>query len=105
MLHYGISGHFQALANVLKRRIKSVSPEKKSKKNKKQKVGVAGFDSLRNAYIYFFYESDGFQQKTTHLSVHFLRDTDIEDPGGCLDTALKFLTAKFVYSKLSLSLC
>ena len=28
MLHYGISGHFQALANVLKRRIKSVSPEK-----------------------------------------------------------------------------
>ena len=26
MLHYGISGHFQALANVLKRRIKSVSP-------------------------------------------------------------------------------
>ena len=31
MLHYGISGHFQALANVLKRRIKSVSPEKKKK--------------------------------------------------------------------------
>ena len=28
MLHYGISRHFQALANVLKRRIKSVSPEK-----------------------------------------------------------------------------
>ena len=27
MLHYGISGHFQALANVLKRRIKSVSPD------------------------------------------------------------------------------
>ena len=26
---FGISGHFQALANVLKRRIKSVSPEKK----------------------------------------------------------------------------
>ena len=32
MLHYGISGHFQALANVLKRRIKSVSPEKKVNK-------------------------------------------------------------------------
>ena len=28
MLDYGISGHFQALANILKRRIKSVSPEK-----------------------------------------------------------------------------
>ena len=27
MLHFGISGHFQALANVLKRRMKSVSPE------------------------------------------------------------------------------
>ena len=25
MLHYGISGHFQALANVLKRRIKSAA--------------------------------------------------------------------------------
>ena len=32
MLHYGISGHFQAVANVLKRRIKSVSPEKKINK-------------------------------------------------------------------------
>ena len=32
MLHYGISGHFQALANVLKRRIKSVSPERKISK-------------------------------------------------------------------------
>ena len=29
MLHYGISGNFQALANVLRRCIKSVSPEKK----------------------------------------------------------------------------
>ena len=53
MIHYGISGHLQALANVLKRRIKSVSPEKKKKKT--QKVGVAGFDSLRNVCIYFFY--------------------------------------------------
>ena len=32
MLHYGISGHFQALANVLKRSIKSVSPGKKINK-------------------------------------------------------------------------
>ena len=34
MLHYGISGNFQALANVLRRCIKSVSPEKKNKINK-----------------------------------------------------------------------
>ena len=52
MLHYGISGHFQALAYVLTRHIKSVS---RKKKKKTQKVGVAGFDSLRNVYIYFFY--------------------------------------------------
>ena len=32
MLHYGISGHFQALANLLKRSIKSVSPGKKINK-------------------------------------------------------------------------
>ena len=51
MIHYGISGHLQALANVLKRRIKSVSPEKK----KTQKVGVAGFDSLRYVDIYIFF--------------------------------------------------
>ena len=49
MLHFGISGHFQALANVLKRRMKSVSPE-----------GVAGFDSLRNVTV--------SSRKTAHLS-------------------------------------
>ena len=32
MLHYGISRHFQALANVLKRSVKSVSPGKKINK-------------------------------------------------------------------------
>ena len=32
MLHYGNSGHSQALANVLRRRIKSVSPETKKQK-------------------------------------------------------------------------
>ena len=52
MLHYGISGHFQALANVLKGRIKSVSPEyKNTTHTHTQKVGVAGFDSLRNVYV------------------------------------------------------
>ena len=46
-------------------------------------------------------------RKTAHLSSAFLRfsqNTDIEGPDGCLDTALKFLTAKIVYSTLSLSL-
>ena len=64
MLHDGISGHFQALAYVLKRRIKSVFPEKK----KTQKVGVAGFDSLRNVYIYFFTKVTVSSRKTAHLS-------------------------------------
>ena len=49
MLRYGISGHLQAFANVLKRHIKSVSPKKKEI----QKVGAVGFDSIRN--VYFFY--------------------------------------------------
>ena len=43
-----------------------------------------------------------------HLSAAFLRlsrNTDIKGPDGCLDTALKFLTAKIVYSSLTLSLC
>ena len=47
-------------------------------------------------------------RKTAHLSsalLRFSRNTDIEGPDGCLDTALKFLTAKNVYSTLSLSLC
>ena len=47
MLRYGVSRHLQALANVLKRRIKSVSLEKKQKQINKQKIkgGAAGFDS------------------------------------------------------------
>ena len=53
MLHYGISGYFQALANFLNDASKSVSPEKKIKKET-QKVSVAGFDSLRNVYIYIY---------------------------------------------------
>ena len=43
-----------------------------------------------------------------HLSSALLRlsrNTDIEGPDGCLDTTLKFLTAKIVYSTLTLSLC
>ena len=49
MLRYGISGHLQAFANVLKRHIKSVSPKKKEI----QKVGAVGFDSIRNVYFFF----------------------------------------------------
>ena len=55
MLHYGISGHFQALANVLKRRLKKCLSRKKKRKKETQKVSVAGFDSLRNVYIYIFF--------------------------------------------------
>ena len=52
-----------------------------------------GFDSLRNVCIYIFYLSDGFQQKNSTSLLHFSRNTDIKDPDGCLDTAVKFLTA------------
>ena len=90
MLPSGISGHLQALANVLKRRVKSVSSEKTH-----SPVGAAGFDWLRN--VYFFYQSDGITQKNGTSFLHFSRNTDIEGPDGCLDTALEFLTAKFVY--------
>ena len=44
-------------------------------------------------------------RKNSTSFLHFSRNTDIGGPDGCLDTALKFLTATFVYSKLSLSLC
>ena len=49
--------------------------------------------------------------RKSHLShlttsfLHFSQNTDIKGPDGCLNTALKFLPAKFVYSELSLSLC
>ena len=65
-----------------------------------------GFDSLRN--VYFFTKVTVSNRKTAHLSSAFLRfsrNTDIEGPGRCFDTALKFLTAKIVYSTLSLSVC
>ena len=86
--------------------------QQQQKKTKKQKVGAVGFDSLRNVYIYtyifFFTKVTVSNRKTAHLSsafLHFSRNTDIEGPDGCLDIALKFLTAKIVYSTLSLSLC
>ena len=50
MLRSGISGHLPALANVLKRRIKSVAPENKKQNKTKhththtQEVGAVGFD-------------------------------------------------------------
>ena len=73
---------------------------------RKKKVGAVGFDSLRD--LYFFTKVTVSNRKTAHLSSAFLRfsrNTDIEGPDGCLDTALKFLTAKIVYNTLSLSLC
>ena len=58
-------------------------------------------------YIYIFLLKWRFPAENSTSFLHFSRNTDIEDPDGCLDTALKFLTAlaKFVYGKLSLSLC
>ena len=54
MLHYGISGYLEALANVNK---------------ETQKVGVAaGFDSLRNIYILFYTKVMVSSRKTAHLS-------------------------------------
>ena len=44
-------------------------------------------------------------RKNSTSFLHFSRITDIGGPDGCLDTALKCLTAIFVYSKLSLSFC
>ena len=37
MLHYGISGHFQALANVLKRGVKKCLSRKKKERKKHKK--------------------------------------------------------------------
>ena len=79
----------------------------RKKKEKTQKVGAVGFDSFRNEF-FFFTKVTVSNRKAAHLSSAFLRlsrNTDIEGPDGCLDTALKFLTAKIVYSTLSLSLC
>ena len=73
---------------------------------RKKKVGAVVFYSLRN--LYFFTKVTVSKRKTAHLSSAFLRfsrNTDIEGPDGCFDTALIFLTAKIVYSTLSLSLC
>ena len=61
------------------------------RKKKTQKVGALGFDSLRN--VYFFTKVTVSNRKTAHLSSAFLRfsrNTDIEGPDGCLDTAFKF---------------
>ena len=63
MLRSGISGHLQAPASVLKRRIKIVCPEKKT-----PEVGAADFDLLRNVYI--FKQCDGFQQKNGKSFLH-----------------------------------
>ena len=75
MLRYGISGHLQAFANVLKRHIKCLSEKKEI-----QKVGAVGFDSIRNVY-FFFTKVAVSNGKTAHLSSAFLRfsrNTDIE---------------------------
>ena len=48
----------------------------------------------------FFTKTAVSKGKTAHLSspfLRFLRNTDIESLDRCLDTALKFLTAKIVY--------
>ena len=70
------------------------------RKKETQKVGAVGFDSTRN--VYFFFTKAAFSNgKTAHLSSPFLRssrNTDIEGLDGCLDAALKFLTAKIVYN-------
>ena len=60
-----------------------------------------GFYSLCNVYLSTKVRVSN--RKTAHLSSAFLRfsrNTDIEDPDGCLDSAIKFLTAKIVYIKL-----
>ena len=56
-------------------------------------------------YVFFFLLKWRPPAENSTSFLHFSRNTDIEDPDGCLDTALKFLTAKFVYSELSLRLC
>ena len=76
----------------------------KKKINTKSRCCRFWFTSLCR-YIYIFYLSDSFQQKNIISFLHFSRNTDIKGPDGCLNTALKFLPAKFVNSELSLSLC
>ena len=86
MLHYGISGHFQALANVLKRRIKIVSPENKLiNKHKKQVLQVLIHFVM---YIYIFVLEGRFPAESSSSFLHFSRNTDIKGPDGCLDIAL-----------------
>ena len=57
-------------------------------------------------YIYICFTNVTVSSRKNSTSfLHFSRNTDIGGPDGCLDTALKFLTAIFVYRKLSVSLC